>query len=312
MPVRPARLARRHAEAARASRADAEGPRARSATSAPDGAGRASSATPAGCGRCSSNLRRQRHQVHRQRRRAARRSRRRGATTARRVLHFAVRDTGIGIPAREAARASSSRSPRPTARPRASYGGTGLGLAICAELVDADGRAHLASRARRRRAARSISPRTFGVGRPTCRGRRSRCIAARLPVLVVRRQRASTGASSRACSRVWRMRPALADERPARRSRCSTPAARDRRALSRSCCSTCTMPDMDGFGVAPRGCAAATRACRHDRRHADLGRPPRRRRRVPRDSGIARASDQADPRERDLREAIRRLARPAT
>ena len=44
-------------------------------------------------------------------------------------------DTGIGIPADRQA-ASSSRSPRPTARPTRSYGGTGLGLAISRRLVE--------------------------------------------------------------------------------------------------------------------------------------------------------------------------------
>ena len=42
----------------------------------------------------------------------------RGAVAWRR-LHFTVTDTGIGIPAGEAGSRSSTRSPRPTARPRA-------------------------------------------------------------------------------------------------------------------------------------------------------------------------------------------------
>ena len=51
------------------------------------------------------------------------------------LLHFAVRDTGIGIPPEKQA-ASSRRSSRPTARPRGKYGGTGLGLAISPQLVE--------------------------------------------------------------------------------------------------------------------------------------------------------------------------------
>ena len=78
---------------------------------------------------------RQRRQVHRARRGCRPRERRRRAQRPRdRPLHRA-RHRDRHQPERRS-RASSSRSRRPTARPRRQYGGTGLGLAICKRLVE--------------------------------------------------------------------------------------------------------------------------------------------------------------------------------
>ncbi|MGH7337652.1 MAG: ATP-binding protein, partial [Myxococcota bacterium] len=56
---------------------------------------------------------------------------------ARCELHFAVRDTGIGIPERKAMWiVCSSRSRRPTPRCRGASGGTGLGLTISKRLCE--------------------------------------------------------------------------------------------------------------------------------------------------------------------------------
>ncbi len=81
-------------------------------------------------------LRRQRGEVHRERARSSSPAPldRLGRDRGRSELHFAVSDTGIGIPA-TVGTASSSPSPRSTPRRRA-YGGTGLGLAISRRLCE--------------------------------------------------------------------------------------------------------------------------------------------------------------------------------
>ena len=62
---------------------------------------------------------------------------RRGRRRRRRVeLHFAVRDTGIGLTAERHGPAVPVVLARPTRRPRRKYGGTGLGLAIWKRLAE--------------------------------------------------------------------------------------------------------------------------------------------------------------------------------
>ena len=135
--VRPARVRRGGAGARRGASAGQKGsswPTCSTSRRRPSG----SSATSAGCARCSSTCS-ERGEVHRAGRGRASPSTAPAETPTGRAttrLHFAVRDTGIGIPADRHGPVCSSRSARSTRRPRAATAAPGLGLAICRRLVE--------------------------------------------------------------------------------------------------------------------------------------------------------------------------------
>ena len=64
------------------------------------------------------------------------------------LLHFSVRDTGMGIPVDKQHRLFKSFQQVDASTTR-HYGGTGLGLAICKRLVEIDGRQDLGGKRRR-------------------------------------------------------------------------------------------------------------------------------------------------------------------
>ena len=127
-------------------------------------------------------------------------------------LHFAVRDTGIGIAPEQQQERSSRRSRRPTARPPASTAAPGLGLAISARLVELmGGQIWVESEVGRGStfhftAAASAWPGTGGAadaGRSpvACTACRSWSWTTTPP----------TAASSRRCSTNWGMRPTVVE-----------------------------------------------------------------------------------------------------
>ena len=135
--LRPARLRRGRAEAARAAR-PREGPRARSATCRPTCPTR-SSATRAACARSSSTwsaTRSSSPSAARSSWRSSRPPRRRAPRACRGRAPLRGARHRHRHPAEKQRRDLRAPSPRPTARRPASYGGTGLGLTISQRLVE--------------------------------------------------------------------------------------------------------------------------------------------------------------------------------
>ena len=196
-----------------------------------------------------------------------------GATpTARIELHFAVRDTGIGIPAdrvgigcsssfsqvdASTTRALRRHRPRPRDLPAARR---------------ADGRPHLGRERASARARRSTSRSARDRGGRRCRrgprGDRSRAARASAPSWSTTTQATRWILDAPAAARgAWTS--ARLAQRP-RRSSCVARAGR----RSTSPCSTCVIPELDGIELAQSSCAAS-RGRRAPDRPAQLGAAPR-------------------------------------
>jgi two-component system, sensor histidine kinase and response regulator len=173
------------------------------------------------------------------------------------LLHFVVRDTGIGIPPEKRelifeafAQADGSLTRR--------YGGTGLGLTISARLVEMmQGRLWVESEAGR--GSQFHFTARFGLGRigsdkslarpPALGHRASEALLRDVPVLVVDDNATNRQILERTLAR-WGMRPALADRVDA-----ALAALRQAKAAGRPFTLVlidCHMPEADGFVLAER------------------------------------------------------------
>jgi two-component system sensor histidine kinase/response regulator len=162
------------------------------------------------------------------------------------LLHFAVRDTGIGIPAEKQAHIFKAFSQADASSTR-KYGGTGLGLTISRRLVEMmEGRIWVESTAGKGSTFHFIAP--FGIGK-TAPPRVSRDVAtlSGVPVMVVD-DNLTNRAILRELLTAWGMEPTLAESGIAALS-----VLKDASAAGRPFPLILTdgsMPEMDGFGLA--------------------------------------------------------------
>jgi len=165
------------------------------------------------------------------------------------VLHFAVRDTGIGI-APERQQAVFEAFTQADGSTTRKYGGTGLGLSICARLVDLmGGRIWVESRLGEGSAFHFTmrATRTAEMPCPVDRGSDSRLAGRR--VLIVDDNAASRGILAELCAR-WRMHADSADGALAGMERVREEHASGTR--YDVVLLDAQMPETDGFAAAAR------------------------------------------------------------
>ena len=202
------------------------------------------------------------------------------------AVTFAVHDTGIGIPEDKRAHIFEAFTQADSSTTRR-FGGTGLGLAIAQRLVELMGGQITVDSAIDKGSTFQF---TVSLGRAP-QGVSAATNASRsldgLRVLVVD----DNATNRRILEQMlisWRMEPTAVPDAKAALDALRQASIRDR---FDAVIADCQMPEMDGFMLATRDPHRSTRQDDADC-HADIGRPQRRCRAVPRDRP-ARVSDQA-------------------